>query len=133
MYKLLGLFLVSYLLGINSTRQGDEIIKGSRPKEFLPTYLAIIKLAGAYLCSGCLISELFVLSTAQCILEIINHGDGKFTEALILVGLSDLSLPQESIGVKNVAYPEEDDFSGNISPTMDIGLILVILSTIFDF
>ena len=122
-----------YFTVLDSPRLVGKVKNGITADTGFAPYLASLRINMIHFCSGCLISEKFVTSTAHCILQIIVLGGAKFQFAAVGLGATDLSQPQGLHWIANVAYPEEEHESRIISEDQDIGLILVDLSTTLEF
>ena len=111
------------------TTQTPSKIETPHEYPFIPKtvpYLVSLQINAVHFCGGCLITKEHVLSSAQCIIEIIKHGGFNFINATAVVDLTDLSENGTIYHIENVHhyyYTETNRL--HFKQQFNVGLVLV--------
>ena len=89
-------------------------------------YMVSLRINLTHFGGGCLISDLHVLTAAQCICRIKKDGGPDFKDATVLIGTNDLSTVGNDHGIERVEpYYAFDCHLPLVTGDYDIGVIMV--------
>ena len=127
------IFIYIFNLALNNSSQlRRNIIKGVHLDQRQIGFEASIRVRRKHLCSGCLISEDYILTTASCVYAISEHVGSILHLVTVIIGTIDLSVGGTKHDIRRAMYHYEyKPFQPVITMQYNIGLIQVNMLIIF--